>query len=125
MDVTLTGDIPEDLAPPYCAFLQQLVAQTPHVAVFVDAEHLVNYETGFRQRCTKAHRAGGTRIVAHHVLVASKLVAVSFQAVKFILPNMVAHTLRASFDAALAKAIAERARPAITASTELSPGRRR
>jgi hypothetical protein len=110
MEASLSGDLPEDLAPPYAAYLQQIVTQAPHVVVFVDAEHLVNYETGFRQRCTQAHKAGGARIEAFHVFVVSKLAALGFQTINLILRNMVTHTARAAFDAELAKAIAERAR---------------
>jgi hypothetical protein len=107
----LSGDLPEDLAPAYNAFLQGVLAQAPRIMVFLDAAHLVNYETGYRQRTVSGHKAADARIEALHILFGSKLVALGVQAANIILRNMVAHTSRAAFDAALAKAIAERACP--------------
>src|SRR5689334_9778241 len=70
-----SGDVPEDLAPPYVAFMQLAIAQDARAVVFVDASEMVNYETSFRLRCTQAHRLAGNRVEALHVLVGSKLVA--------------------------------------------------
>src|SRR5262249_28413233 len=111
MHAKFSGDVPEDLAPPYITFLQPILTQAPRAVVFFDASGMVNYETNFRLRCTQAHRTAGERVEALHVLVESKLVALGFQAVSVIIRNMIAHSSRASFDAARSKAIAERTRP--------------
>lgn len=104
------GDMPEDLAPPYLAFLQQLATQSPQVIVFDDTEGLVNYETGFRTRCTQAHKQLGDRIEALHILARSKIVTLGIQVTSLILKNLIAHDSRETFNAALAKAVAERTR---------------
>jgi hypothetical protein len=108
MHATFSGDSPEDLALPYVALLQRILTQPPRAVVFIDAAELVNYETGFRLRCTQAHKTAGARIEVLHVLVGSRLIALGFQAVAIILRNMVGHTSRAAFDAELANAIAAR-----------------
>lgn len=102
------GDIPEELAPPYVAFLQQIVAQPARIVTFNDLEHMVNYHTAYRTRLTQAHRQIVDRTDANHILVRSRLVMLGVQAANLVLGNIVAYNTRETYDAALAKVLSQR-----------------
>jgi hypothetical protein len=105
-----SGDLPEDLAPPYVAFLQQIAAQSARIAAFNDVELVVNYETAFRVRLTQAYRQILDRTDENHILLRSRLVMLGVQAARLVLGNITAHNSRETYDAALAKVLAERRR---------------
>jgi hypothetical protein len=102
------GDIPEELAPPYMAFLQQIAAQPARITAFNDLEFMVNYHTAYRTRITQAHRQLIDRTDGNHILVRSRLVMLGVQAANLVLGNIVAYSTRETYDAALAKVVALR-----------------
>jgi hypothetical protein len=110
LHASYTGNVPEDLAVPYNAFLQRCLEQAPRVVVFVDAGELTNYETGFRVRTVQAHKAAGDRIECVHVFLRSKIAQLGVAAANLVLGNMVAYSAREQFATALSKATVERVR---------------
>ena len=104
------GDLPEDLAPPYLAFLQQVTPTTTRLLSFNDFGQVVNYQTTFRLRLTQAYVQIAARTEAIHVLVGSRMVQLGVQAASLVLRSIVSHGTQESFDAALARVVAERGR---------------
>jgi hypothetical protein len=103
-----SGDIPEDLAFPFVASLQQMAVPGVRVVVFTDIASMVNYHTGFRVRVTQVLRQVRDRTDANHVLLGSTLAALGVQVANLVLRNFVLHDTRQTFDAALVKLVSER-----------------
>jgi hypothetical protein len=85
---------------------ERIVRTHGKLAIFDDLEDLRGYDSDVRTKLTAWSRENRPKIVAFHILVRSKIVAMGVSLANMAIGGaIVAHTRRADFEAALAREV--------------------
>lgn len=107
----VSGHISQPIAKPVMERVQQLLDAGLHPTVFDDLERAVSYDGVVRLEVTRFAVRTAPRVAATHVLVRSKLIAMTVAVANLALrQHLTVHSARNGFDAALDRALAA-ARP--------------
>ena len=90
--------------------LNRIAGEAPLITTFGDAELVTGYDIVLRVRLVLALQKIRHRLDKIHVYSRSKVVVTAMRAANLVLGNVMAHGSRQSFEAALAKVVAERTR---------------
>ena len=102
-----SGHISQPFAAPVIERVEHLLDSGLHPTVFDDLEQAVSYDGVVRMEMTRFAARTASRVAATHVLVRSKLIAMTVAVANLALrQHLTVHSARDDFDAALERVLA-------------------